>query len=213
MSETTNTETTEVTKPTGTENKETQNKEGSAEPFDFTKMSLDDYKKLISENQTVKGYYTSCVDSAISKAINTHDEKFKAEKLPKIIEEELKKRSNEGLSEDQIKLKEMQKQIDDMKAEKKENERIQSNAEKLEQAGLDSKLAKYIKEDSDIDFFKQIITNAVDSKVKQKLTGGAYKPPTSEASGTLTKEQFDKMSYNEKLKLFKENKDLYDKLR
>jgi len=44
--------------------------------------------KLASENPFIK----SAIDSAISKAVDSHDAKFKAEKLPSLIEEEIKKR-------------------------------------------------------------------------------------------------------------------------
>ena len=44
--------------------------------------------KLASENPFIK----SAIDSAISRAVASHDEKFKAEKLPSMIEDEIKKR-------------------------------------------------------------------------------------------------------------------------
>ena len=44
-------------------------------------------EKLVSENQFIK----SAFDSAISKAVESHDVKFKAEKLPGLIIEEIKK--------------------------------------------------------------------------------------------------------------------------
>ena len=117
------------------------------------------------------------------------------------------------MTEEQKQMKELQDKIKAMEAEKAENERMQQNAIKLKEKGLDEGLAKYIKADGDIDFFEKLINSTVDSKVKEKLGNSAYKPPASQSTGSLTKEEFDKMTYNEKLKLFRENKDLYDKLK
>jgi hypothetical protein len=50
--------------------------------------SRETVEKLASENQFVK----SAIDAAISRAVASHDEKFKAEKLPTLIDDELKKR-------------------------------------------------------------------------------------------------------------------------
>ncbi len=49
--------------------------------------SREDAEKLIRDNSFLK----SAVDAEISKSVASHDEKFKAEKLPKLVEEELKK--------------------------------------------------------------------------------------------------------------------------
>ncbi|MDY6152668.1 MAG: DUF4355 domain-containing protein [Terrisporobacter sp.] len=154
-------------------------------------------------------YSQKAVETARTNAL----EKFKKEELPKLQEEYYKSKIGEGMTEEQKQIKELNDKLATMEAEKKENERIQQNAIKLKEKGLDEGLAKYIKVDEDVDFFEKLINNAVDSKVKEKLGDSAYKPPTSQSGGSLTKEEFDKMSYNEKLKLFRENKELYDKLK
>ena len=154
-------------------------------------------------------YSQKAVETARTNAL----EKFKKEELPKLQEEYYKQKTGEGMTEEQKQMKELQDKIKAMEAEKEENERMQQNAIKLKEKGLDEGLAKYIKADGDIDFFEKLINSIVDSKVKEKLGNSAYKPPVSQSTGSLTKEEFDKMTYNEKLKLFRENKDLYDKLK
>lgn len=154
-------------------------------------------------------YSQKAVETARTNAL----EKFKKEELPKLQEEYYKQKTGEGMTEEQKQMKELQDKIKAMEAEKEENERMQQNAIKLKEKGLDEGLAKYIKADGDIDFFEKLINSTVDSKVKEKLGNSAYKPPVSQSTGSLTKEEFDKMTYNEKLKLFRENKDLYDKLK
>lgn len=154
-------------------------------------------------------YSQKAVETARTNAL----EKFKKEELPKLQEDYYKSKIGEGMTEEQKQMKELQDKIKAMEAEKEENERMQQNAIKLKEKGLDEGLAKYIKTDGDIDFFEKLINSTVDSKVKEKLGNSAYKPPASQSTGSLTKEEFDKMTYNEKLKLFRENKDLYDKLK
>ena len=154
-------------------------------------------------------YSQKAVETARTNAL----EKFKKEELPKLQEEYYKQKTGEGMTEEQKQMKALQDEIKQMKAEKAENERIKTNAIKLKDNGLNTDLAKYINDDTDIEFFKNLINSTVDSKVKEKLGNSAYKPPVSQSTGSLTKEEFDKMTYNEKLKLFRENKDLYDKLK
>lgn len=151
--------------------------------LDVSKLTVEDFKNVLENNQMIKGYYTSQVDSAISKAINSHDKKFRDEKLPKIIEDELKKRSNDGLSPEQIEIKELKEQMEAMKAEKEANDLLNSNRTKLKEAKLSEDLAKYIKEDSDIEFFKNLITESVNDGVKNKINNSSYTPPSDNNLG------------------------------
>ena len=45
--------------------------------LDVSKLTVEDFKNVLENNQMIKGYYTSQMDSAISKAINSHDKKFR----------------------------------------------------------------------------------------------------------------------------------------
>ena len=150
----------------------------SSNKLDVSKLTIEDFKNVLENNQMIKGYYTSQMDSSISKAINSHDEKFRRDKLPKIIEDELKKRSNEGLTPEQIEIKELKTQMEAMKAEKEANDLLNANRNKLKEAKLSEDLAKYIKEDSDIEFFKNLITESVNDGVKNKINNSSYTPPS-----------------------------------
>ena len=152
-------------------------------------------------------YSQKAVETARTNAL----EKFKKEELPKLQEEYYKQKTGEGMTQEQKQMKALQDEIKQMKAEKAENERIKANAIKLKDKGLNTDLAKYINEDSDIEFFENLINSTVDSKVKEKLSDSAYKPPIGE-NETITKEQFDKMSYTEKLNLYNTDKELYKSL-
>ena len=156
-------------------------------------------------------------DIYATKAVNTAREnaiaKFKAEELPKIIDDAIKAKSNEGLSPEQMQLKELQAQLDAMKAEKEQAELLNANSKKLKEQGLNTDLAKYIKTDDDIDFFKNLINDSVKTQIQQKLGKSSYKPPVVDNNlNTITKEQFNKMGYKERLNLYNTNKELYEKL-
>ena len=156
-------------------------------------------------------------DIYATKAVNTAREnaiaKFKQEELPKLIDDAIKAKSNEGLTQDQLKIKELEEKMAKYEAEKAEALRLETNRSKLKESGLNIDLAKYIKTDSDIDFFKNLINDSVKAEVKNKLGNSSYRPPVVDNhSSTITKEQFNKMSYKERLNLYNENRELYEKL-
>ena len=70
-----------------------------------------------------------------------------------------------------------------MKAEKEANDLLNSNRNKLKEAKLSEDLAKYIKEDSDIEFFKNLITESVNDGVKNKINNSSYTPPSDSNLG------------------------------
>ena len=180
---------------------------------DVKKLTIDDYKNMLASNDIIKAYYQSSFDSAVGSAVTKHDEKFKREKLPGIIEDAIKAKASEGLTPEQKQLRELQAQLDAMKAEKAEALRLEANRNKLKESGLNTDLARFIKEDSDIEFFKNLINDSVKTEVKQKLGHSSYKVPVdNNLNNTITKEQFNKMGYKERLKLYNEDKELYEKL-
>ena len=181
--------------------------------IDVTKMTIVDYKNMLANNDIIKAYYQSSFDSAVGKAVTNHDEKFKKEKLPKLIDEAVKAKTSEGLTPEQKQLRELQEQLEQMKLEKAKAELLEANRNKLKGQGLDTSLAKYINNDDDIAFFKELISNSVQAGIKEKLGNSNYKPVASSGDvNAITKEQFNKMNYTEKLKLYNTNKELYDEL-
>ena len=180
---------------------------------DVTKLTIDDYKNMLANNDIIKAYYQSSFDSAVGKAVTNHDEKFKKEKLPKLLEEEVQKKLNADLTPEQQQIRKLQEKIEKMELEKAKSELLEANRNKLKGQGLDTSLAKYIENDDDIAFFKDLIVNSVQAGIKEKLGNSNYKPPVSAGDvNSITKEQFNKMNYTEKLKLYNTNKELYDEL-
>lgn len=184
---------------------------GFAKPkeFNVNDITLEQFKNVLETNQQINGYYQSTLDSKVSKGINT----FKEKTMPSLIEEEIKKRDTSNLTPEQLQLKELRAQLDAMKAEKEQAELLNANIGKLKDNGLDTSLAKYIKTDEDILFFKDLIGNSVQAGIQAKLGDSNYKPPVTAGDvNSITKEQFNRMGYKERLDLFNTNKELYDEL-
>ena len=153
---------------------------GLAKPkFDVNNISLDEFKNVLTNNKEIKGYYTSQLDSKVSKGI----ESWKKNNLDKLIEEGIKAKSTEGLTEEQKQLRELQEQIEKMKQEKAQAELLESNRKKLKDNNLSEDLAKYIKADEDIEFFKNLITDGINAGVQEKIKGNNYTPPTDNNLG------------------------------
>ena len=180
--------------------------------IDITKLTIDDYKNMLANNEVIKAYYQSSFDSAVGSAVTKHDQKFMKEKFPTLLEEEIKKRDTSNLTPDQLKIKELEEKMAKYEAEKAESLRLEANRNKLKESGLNTDLARFIKEDDDIDFFKNLINDSVKSGIQAKLGDSNYKPPVDNNLSTITKKQFNKMGYKERLNLYNTNKELYEKL-
>ena len=127
---------------------------------------------------------TSHDDSVRSKAVETYKNGKGKEEIEKARLEGVEEGKNgKKLTPEQIELKELKDKIAKMEAEKLQNELIKTNTIKLKDKGLDEGLAKYVKEDSDIEYFENIITALANSKVKEKLGDSAYKPPAGGQQG------------------------------
>ena len=198
-----------------------ENKE-SKEVVDLIKsiqqpITRDAVESWCKNNSDGKSWLDRCCDLYATKAVNTAREnaiaKFKENELPKIIDDAIKKESNKGLTPDQLKIKELEEKMAKYEAEKAEALRLETNRSKLKENGLNTDLAKFIKEDSDIDFFKNLINDSVKEGIQSKLGKSNYRPPVVDNNlNTITKEQFNKMTYKERLNLYNTNKELYEKL-
>lgn len=141
----------------------------------------------IVDNWTKEGEGRSWLDrncdiyssKAVETARNNAIEKFKKEELPKLQEEYYKSKTGEGLTPEQKQLKELQAQLEEMKAKEQQNILLQENTKKLQEKKLSADLAKYIQSDDDIEFFSNLINQSVDEGVKAKLGDSTYQPPAN----------------------------------
>lgn len=151
--------------------KEQEEVKGLIKPFDVNEITLEDFKKAIADNKEIRGYYASEKDRAVSKGIET----FKSNNLQKLIDEELKKKSNEGLSEEAIQLKELQAKFEALEKEKTISELKGKYTKSLLEKGLSTELVDFVfNEDeeifnSNVDKINSIIKNSINLKTNEIL--------------------------------------------
>lgn len=166
--------------------------EGLSSPFDATKITVDDYKSILENNSEVKGYYKSSFDSAVGTAVDNHDKKFMKEKFPKLVEEEIKKRSDVGKTPEQIELEKVKNEVMQMKTEKAQAEMKAKYTKYLSDNGMSTDWLDLIHLSADneddntnkltklTEILNTAITNGINSKVIEN-------PPIPEKGQGLSK--------------------------
>lgn len=189
--ENTNTETTTV---------DTEVKDGASAADETTKedvdtknaetvtMSKTDYDKAIqSAEDKIRGHY--------SKEIKDLKDKIK-ELTP------VEKSQAEIDLENRIAALEESERI--VAAQKKRLE-FQEN---LTNKGLDKSLVDFLKEDTDVD----ALVSVVDGIVKSRMKSTGYVPTSHDSDDLVSQEEFNKMSYDKRVELYKKNPTLYERL-
>lgn len=118
-------------------------------------------------------YSKKAIETARTNAI----EKYETETLPAKIEEALKAKSDEGLTPEQVQLRELQKQLDDMKFEKEKVEKLNANTNTLKEKNLPLEFAPLIKGDADITLIESVMVAAIKKAVEDKLGSHDETPP------------------------------------
>lgn len=189
--ENTNTETTVV---------DTEVKDGASAADETTKedvdtknaetvtMSKTDYDKAIqSAEDKIRGHY--------SKEIKDLKEKIK-ELTP--VE---KSQAEIDLENRIAALEESERNV----AAQKKRLEFQEN---LTNKGLDKSLMDFLKEDTDVD----ALVSVVDSIVKSRMKSTGYVPTSHDSDDLVSQEEFNKMSYDKRVELYKKNPTLYERL-
>ena len=80
--------------------------------------------------------------------------------------------------------------------------------ENLTNKGLDKSLVDFLKEDTDID----ALVSVVDGIVKSRMKSTGYVPSEHSSDDKITPEEFNKMSYSQKLNVMQSQPELYKRL-
>lgn len=149
-------------------------------------------------------YSSKAIDTARKNAI----EKYEKETLPIKCEEYYKSKSQEGKTPEQIQIEELQNKIKAMEEEKAQQILLETNRGKLKEANLSTDLAKYIKDDNDIEFFKGLLNTVGQQKVDEVLTTNPPMPSNGQVgvNAKLTQEELNKMTDEEYFAYMKNNK-------
>ncbi|PJI07665.1 MULTISPECIES: hypothetical protein [Clostridium] len=163
------------------------------------------------EDIKVKTFTEEEVKNLLNAKVQSETDKVRTEysKKLKTTEDELNKYKPKEKSQAEIELENRLKVLEDKEKEVSKKERLLNISDELEKQGLPKQLNKYLLEVKDtateINSLKEIFNNA-------KLDN-SFKPQShASTKDSITKEQFLKMGYTDRLNLFKSNKDLYDRL-
>lgn len=158
-------------------------------------MTLEEIVKELNLNDEQKGTLEKFQQSTEDRIRTTYSEKIKG------LEDELAKVKPQELTDDQKKIKELEAELNQTKFNNK-----------LKSLGVSDEFASYLKSDIDMDKFSKFYDGL---KAKTSSDNGQenFVPSQNQNNGAgITKEQFHKMSYDEKVKLYTENSELYSQL-
>ncbi|MDF2544266.1 MAG: hypothetical protein K0S47_3984 [Herbinix sp.] len=147
--------------------------------------------------------------SAVQKAIQSESDKVRTDYSTKLktANDELLKYKPFEKSDAEKALEQKQKELEAKEKELANKERAYTVQEKLTEKGLPSGLAKYLSVGEDID----TAINELGGTLNNYFLENGFKPTNHPKNEGITKEQFSKMSYSEREKLFTTNPELYKK--
>lgn len=108
--------------------------------------------------------------------------------------------------------RDFEQRLADLERKEKENEeksRVLSLKASLQSHNLDGDMADYLKADVDADAFSAAIEKAISARV----AASGYKPTGHQNNQPVTKEQFNKMSYDERVELYNRSPELYKRFK
>ena len=175
--------------------------------------------KTFTEEEVAKRLQSE-TDKRVSQALATAKAKWESEFQEKLQQEKSEAEKLAKMSE----AERNQLQLDQMKQEF-ENERKQFLREKMELQtvkelsanGLPTEFSKFVLADTaedvreNIKVLKDAFALAIEQAVEKRLQGTTPKA-SSQKGVTVTKEQFGKMSYGQRMEIFNANPDLYREL-
>lgn len=148
----------------------------------------------------------------LTKLTQAEGDKVRTEYSKKLKDtaDELNKYKPKQKSEAEIELENRLKVLEDKEKEVQGKEKLLDITTKLNEQGLPSQLGKYLTGVEDV----ETEINSLKEVFNNLKIDGSFKPDKHNkgAADFITKEQFLKMSYMERMNLFKSNKDLYDRL-
>ena len=146
----------------------------------------------------------------VQKYVQSETDKVRTDYSQKLrtANEELAKYKPAEKTEVELALEQRLKVLEDREASLAAKERSQQIASKIKAKGLPEELAQYLSIGDDIDADVEKVSGALGNY----FLNTNYKPESHASNKGITKEQFARMSYMERSKLYKENPELYKML-
>lgn len=152
-------------------------------------------------------------EEEVNKMVQSSTDKVRTEYSQKIktIECELEKYKPKEKSKNEIELEEKLKVLEQKEKDLLAKENQFKVSETLEMNGINKQLAKYLNF-SDVEDMDNYIGEIKELLNKQLLSNSFNPKNHASNKDSITKEQFDSMNYSEKVKLYQENQELFERL-
>ena len=150
---------------------------------DYSKLTTDEYKKILEENPVIKAYQQSQFDSAVGSAVTKHDQKFMKEKFPELLKAEMEKANNKNKTPEQIEAEKTLEEAKQLKAELAHEKMLNKYSKILTDKKLPVELAEFVvgadeeTSDKNVEFFNELFGKLTE----QNLKDNAPKPPKEDA--------------------------------
>lgn len=161
--------------------------------------------------------FKSFIDSEKDKHSSKSLETWKTNNLSKLIDDKVKELYPQADPKD-TELAKLKQQLDQMQKETTRKDLTNKALKIAQEKKLPSDLIDYfIGQDEEtttknLEALEKVFNAQVQKAVETRLPNG-YKPPLGDKTNTtLTKEQFNKLGYQERMKLFNDNPELYKEL-
>lgn len=155
-------------------------------------MKLEDLN--ITDNELLEG---------VKKLLQAETDRVRTEYSNKI--KELEKYKPVEKTPKELELEKREKALIEKEKEIKDAERVSKVQKLLCDKGLNKELSKYLNINDETDL--ETLTDDL-----SKLMKNDFIPHNNTGKGNVTKEQFKKMSYSEQVKLYQDDKNLYNSL-
>ena len=159
--------------------------------IDYSKLTTDEYKKILEENPVIKAYQQSQFDSAVGSAVTKYDQKFMKEKFPELLNAEMEKANNKNKTPEQIEAEKTLEEAKKLKAELAHEKNLNKYSKILTDKKLPVELAEFVvgaddeTSDKNVEFFNNLFGKMKD----QELKDNAPKPPAEIAGKVDTDTQ------------------------
>lgn len=179
---------------------------GFAKPI----TDVEGLNSLLTGNKEFQGLFDKKVTAGI--------ENFKKNGMQKLIEAEVLKRTGNSETPEQKQIRELQERLDRADREKTKAERVAKFKDVATEKKIPSKLLDYLLADDDdttnanLELFQNSMKDYIESEVKGRLGSGEYTPPTNPPKVGITKEQFSKMGYKERIEIYNNEPETYQRL-
>lgn len=108
--------------------------------------------------------------------------------------------------------RDLEQRLADLERKEKENEaaaKVISLKASLQSHNIDAGIADYLNPDADVEAFSEVIEKVVTAR----LAAGGYKPSGHQKNQSITRAEYNKMSYDEKAELYRRDPEAWKRLK